>query len=295
MPSFKKSILTALGLLGSAFATNYTLPATLLDLGNGIVGGLYRPANPGPRAGIAVFIMHAEQDYLNFVGCEELWKRGYTVLCANNNAGKSGEMTDLAFEGMLSNAGQGISYLRNQTYIDQIVTLGHSGGGAMLTAYQNIAENGAKACQGPEKLYPCSNKLANLPATDGFISVDTNYGLSTMTMLSVRQPSHHGREQWPQDQRLAEPLQPRQRLHAKRRKLLHLLPQSLPVRRRLPLEPYHRPRTGPQQGHGIGTRTLRRRRATDHPGRQLRRHEQQVLFRGHALPGTYHRRMAPSA
>lgn len=129
--------------------------------------------------------MHAEQDYLNFVACTELQQRGYTVLCANNNASKSGKMTDLAFEDMLLDAGKGISYLRNQTYINQVVILGHSGGGAMLTAYQNIAENGVKACQGPEKIYPCSNSLAGLPPADGFISVDSNYGLSTMTLLSV--------------------------------------------------------------------------------------------------------------
>lgn len=86
---------------------------------------------------------------------------------------------------MLQNASSGISYLRNQTYINKVVALGHSGGGAMLWAYQNIAENGVSACNGPEKLYPCSDDLANLPAADGFISVDANYGLSTMTFLSV--------------------------------------------------------------------------------------------------------------
>lgn len=180
-----RSLLTGLVLLGSAFATNETLPARLLDLGNGVIGGLYRPSNPGPRANVAIFVMHAEQDYINFVACTELYKRGYTVLCANNNASKSGKMTDLAFEDMLQNAGSGISYLRNQTYIDKVVALGHSGGGAMLWAYQNIAENGVSACNGPEKLYPCSDDLANLPAADGFISVDANYGLSTMTFLSV--------------------------------------------------------------------------------------------------------------
>lgn len=180
-----KSLLTGLALLGSAFAANETLPARLLDLGNGIIGGLYRPSNPDPKANVAIFIMHAEQDYLNFIACTELYKRGYTVLCANNNASKSGKMTDLAFEDMLQNAGSGISYLRNQTYIDKVVALGHSGGGAMLWAYQNIAENGVAACNGPEKLYPCSDDLANLPAADGFISIDANYGLSTMAFLSV--------------------------------------------------------------------------------------------------------------
>ncbi|ODM16819.1 hypothetical protein SI65_07784 [Aspergillus cristatus] len=190
-------MLTGLVLLGSAFAANETLPARLLDLGNGVIGGLYRPSNPGPRANVAVFVMHAEQDYLNFVACTELYKRGYTALCANNNASKFGKMTDLAFEDMLQNAGSGISYLRNQTYIDKVVALGHSGGGAMLWAYQNIAENGVSACNGPEKLYPCSDDLANLPAADGFISVNANYvnddlphGLKINASLNLYNPAN---------------------------------------------------------------------------------------------------------
>lgn len=185
MVSLKKGLLAALSLLGTTFASSEALPATLLDLGDGVIGGLYRPSNPGTKAGIAVFVMHAEQDYLNFVACTELQQRGYTVLCANNNASKSGKMTDLAFEDMLLDAGKGISYLRNQTDINQVVILGHSGGGAMLTAYQNIAEKGVKACQGPEKIYPCSNSLVGFPPADGFISINSNYGLSTMTLLSV--------------------------------------------------------------------------------------------------------------
>jgi hypothetical protein len=55
----------------------------------------------------------------------------------------------------------------------------------MMAAYQNIAENGLSACNGSEKLYPCSSALASLSAADGVILVDAKYGLSTMMLLSL--------------------------------------------------------------------------------------------------------------
>lgn len=157
----------------------------LVDIGNGVVGGLYRPSINSPKSRIAVYVMHAEEDYLSFSACTELPKRGYTAFCANNDASKSGHMTDLDFEEMMLNVGEGMSYLRNQTEFDKVVILGHSGGGAMMAAYQNIAENGVQACQGKEKLLPCSNQLAGLKPADGLMLIDCNYGLSTMSLLSL--------------------------------------------------------------------------------------------------------------
>ena len=54
-----------------------------------------------------------------------------------------------------------------------------------MSAYQSIAENGLKACQGPEKLLKCPDKLKGLPAADGLILLDANYGMSGMTLLSL--------------------------------------------------------------------------------------------------------------
>ncbi|KAL1620798.1 hypothetical protein SLS56_009464 [Neofusicoccum ribis] len=77
--------------------------------------------------------MHAEQDYLTFSACTELAERGYTVLCANNDASKSGYMTDLDFENMMQDVALGVT----------------------------------------------------LPKADGIVLVDANYGVSTMTHLSL--------------------------------------------------------------------------------------------------------------
>ncbi|KAL4968006.1 uncharacterized protein BDV14DRAFT_206722 [Aspergillus stella-maris] len=129
--------------------------------------------------------MHAEQDYTTFYPCTELPARGYTTLCLNNAQSKTGLMDDLDFETMMSNVGTGVEFLKNMTDIDKVVLWGHSGGGAMMAGYQNVAENGAAACNGTEKLYPCSSAMDGLPPADGVLLIDANFGLSTMTLLSL--------------------------------------------------------------------------------------------------------------
>ncbi|KAB8256168.1 hypothetical protein BDV32DRAFT_141464 [Aspergillus pseudonomiae] len=151
----------------------------------GTLGALYQPNSASARSRIAVYVMHAEQDYTAFVACTELPKRGFTTFCANNEASKYGYMSDLNFEDMMAEINTGMAWLRNLTDIDKIVILGHSGGGAMMAAYQNIAENGVSACNGAEKIYPCSDAMANLEPADGLMLLDANYGLSTMALLSL--------------------------------------------------------------------------------------------------------------
>ena len=92
-----------------AQATPTASPASLpvpelAHLGDGVVGALHRPAADSPKAGVAVYVMHAEQDYLAFPACTGLAARGYTVLCANNAASKMGLGNDLDFERMMQPA-----------------------------------------------------------------------------------------------------------------------------------------------------------------------------------------------
>ncbi|KAK2604144.1 hypothetical protein N8I77_007099 [Diaporthe amygdali] len=167
---------------------NVSLPdPEMITWGTGIVGGLYRPGDTTDTAmaKVALLVMHAEQDYTTFYPCTELPARGYTTLCLKNGASKSGLMNELAFEDMMENVAAGVEYLKNLTDIDKVVIWGHSGGGAMMAAYQNIAENGASACNGAEKIYPGSSEMDGLPAADGILLIDANFGLSTMTLLSL--------------------------------------------------------------------------------------------------------------
>lgn len=157
----------------------------IASIKDGVVGALHKPLKHSKKEKTVVYVMHAEQDYLSFPACTELSNRGYTVLCANNSASKTGKMNDLDFEDMMVDVAAGIEYLRKIKSIDKIVLLGHSGGGAMMAAYQNIAENGVSACNGNEKIAPCSDRLKDLPPADGIILLDANYGLSTMSLLSM--------------------------------------------------------------------------------------------------------------
>lgn len=156
--------------------------------GDGVVGSLHKPAEGGDadKAAVLVLVMHAQSDYTNFYPCYELPYRGFTALCANNAASKEGSETDGDLSWLLSDLGLMVAWARNQTEYKKIVLWGHSGGGCLVTAYQNIAEHGAAACNGSEKIIPCTAEdVEGLEPADGVISHDANFGLSTMTFLSM--------------------------------------------------------------------------------------------------------------
>jgi pimeloyl-ACP methyl ester carboxylesterase len=140
-------------------------------------GYLYEPIAPGNKSHIGIFVMHSGVDYTNFSACYELSKRGYTVLCTKNAGG--------GLNSTLLDAKSSVAYLRKVPGVQKIVIWGHSGGATLMTAYQMIAENGVKACQGPEKLAKCPNNLANMPAADGMILADSNWGNAEMSLFSL--------------------------------------------------------------------------------------------------------------
>jgi hypothetical protein len=158
---------------------------TFVRLGPGVPGVLYEPVTPGPKGEIGVFVMHASADYLQFSACTELSRRGYRVLCANNTTAKSGTENDLTMDRAALDAKLGVAWLRKLPGIRKVVLFGHSGGGVLMSSYQAIAEGGLKACQGPEKIIKCPDSLAGLPVADGLMLIDSNYGMSTMTLFSI--------------------------------------------------------------------------------------------------------------
>ncbi|KAJ4396977.1 hypothetical protein N0V93_001201 [Gnomoniopsis smithogilvyi] len=188
--------LAALSLSGHASVaeaaqlSNTTLPkpeAVSTYQQSGVVGALHRPAPGGDadRASIVVLVMHAQTDYWAFYPCTELAERGFTVLCANNAASKENEWQDADLEFLMENVNEMVAWTRNQSEFSKIVLWGHSGGGCLMSAYQNIAENGVAACNGSEKIMPCDDSVAGLTPADGVILHDANYGLSTMMVLSL--------------------------------------------------------------------------------------------------------------
>jgi hypothetical protein len=155
-----------------------------VKLANGVPGVLYEPDAPGKKAHIALFVMHAAGDYLTFSACTELSKRGYRVLCANNSTSKSGGDDGDLYRIMLE-VKAGITYLRNYSGVDKIVLFGHSGGATVMTAYEDIAENGVGVCKHREILAKCPDELAGMPHADGVVLADANWGQAEMVLLSI--------------------------------------------------------------------------------------------------------------
>jgi hypothetical protein len=166
-------------------AQDQAIKTTFVHLGNGEPGVLYEPVNPGPKAQIAVFAMHSANDFLTHSSCTELSRRGYRVLCANDSNSKSGEFNDGVLDRVLLQAKAAIVYLRKYPGVKKIVLWGHSGGATVMTAYQDIAENGVKVCQDAAKIYKCPDSLAGLPPADGVILGDANWGLAPITLIAI--------------------------------------------------------------------------------------------------------------
>jgi hypothetical protein len=137
------------------------------------------------KAHIGIFVMHSFAGYQNFSACNGLAQRGFTTLCADSIwTGRQDEF--YGFEQHAPGIRAGINYLRNLPTdsasglptISKVILWGHSAGSAMMSFYQNVAENGPRiACQGREKILPCvDTNLGNLPKGDGLILFDPQEG-----------------------------------------------------------------------------------------------------------------------
>ncbi|CBF86755.1 predicted protein [Aspergillus nidulans FGSC A4] len=168
------------------FLKRSTLLSLLAAGANGLANSLKQPGQRLPADSFPCNFWHRrKQNYTTFYPCSELPVRGYTTLCLNNAQIKTGLMNDLDLETMMSDVGAGVQFLRAMGDIDKVIVWGHSGGGAIMAAYQDVAENGASACNGTEKIYPCSSARDGPEPADGVLLIDANHGLSTMTLLSL--------------------------------------------------------------------------------------------------------------
>jgi hypothetical protein len=145
---------------------------------HGVQSVLYEPVEPDEKSQIAVILMHSDIDSLVAPGSIELAKRGYRAL------GASVSNRDDPLDEKLLDVKVAIEYLRQYPGVKKVITLGHSGGATLMSAYQNAAENGVQAFQGAEKLIKCSD-LGELPPADGVMLLDSNYGNGAMTLLSL--------------------------------------------------------------------------------------------------------------
>jgi hypothetical protein len=140
-----------------------TPPAKLVLLGpqQQLIAGLYE--GTGPNASTAVLVFHDTANFISAPPCVQLFQRGFTALCTDAPFPSTGQVV---WDQVALNIGYGVSYLRSLPSIQHVVLVGHSGGGAAMAWYQNVAENGLAACQAPARLNPCGNNLAGLPPAD---------------------------------------------------------------------------------------------------------------------------------
>jgi pimeloyl-ACP methyl ester carboxylesterase len=140
---------------------------------------LMEPINPGPKSHIALVYTYPGTSLsltvppvnnFNEPSGLQLAGRGYRELLLNHNTSRNG------YEPIAPAIGQAIKYLRSIPGVDTVLIFSHSIGGPLAAFYQNVAENGAGVCQGPEKLYPCRGELTNLPKADGMIFTDVHLG-----------------------------------------------------------------------------------------------------------------------
>lgn len=145
---------------------------------HGVQSILFEPVEPGEKSQVAVIVMHSDGDHIAPPAAVELARRGYRAL------GAAVSERDNPLDEKLLDVKAASDFLRQIPGVRKVITLGHSGGATLMSAYQHAAENGAQALQGPEKLIKCSD-LGELPPADGVMLLDSNYGNGVMTLLSL--------------------------------------------------------------------------------------------------------------
>ena len=142
-------------------------------------GLLYEPVTKGDKSRVGVLVMHSDNDYLDQPTGPELAKRGYTVLCTNTS-----DHTQ-SFPMKINDTKQGVDLLKKLPGVEKVVLMGHSGGATLMSAYQNLAENGVKTFQGPEKLIKAPDFLDGMAPADGLMCLDSNWGNGAMRLFGV--------------------------------------------------------------------------------------------------------------
>ncbi|HKB09780.1 MAG TPA: hypothetical protein VKD69_03960 [Vicinamibacterales bacterium] len=145
---------------------------TYVRLANNANALLVEPLEPGPKARILAINTHPDHNnnFEYFIG-RELVARGYRALGINYYGAEE------TIEEFLPAVAAAVKYARAVPGVEKVVFATHSGGGPVLTFYEEVAENGPSACQGPTRIYPCKGAgLTGLPKVDGVLLLDINIG-----------------------------------------------------------------------------------------------------------------------
>jgi hypothetical protein len=148
-----------------------------------VKGAFYVPDAAESVPHVGILVMHRTSNFMNALACTELSRRGFAVLCMNPRSDNNEAL--VRFETIPLDVNAGVQFLKKQPGITRILLWGWSGGGATMTLYQSVAENGVSVCQGPEKLVQCGNELGGLAPADGLILVDAHPGNPVNALRSL--------------------------------------------------------------------------------------------------------------
>jgi len=154
-----------------------------LALSQTVQAALWRPASASDRKPVALLLTHESADFTNASSCGDFASRGFQALCMNGRF--LNQQGSVIWDDLMLDVKTGVQYLRKQLDIKKVYLVGHSGGGAIMSYYQNVAENGVKVCQDPRRIVPCSDQLADLPKADGVILLDPIPGLAFSTLTQT--------------------------------------------------------------------------------------------------------------
>lgn len=151
---------------------------TYVVIGRRQHGILYEPVVKNEKSRIGVVIIHSDGDYGTLNMCGELAKRGYIAF------GGQVSSSDDILDNKLLDVKNAVNFLKGIKGVEKVVLMGHSGGATLMSAYQAVAENGAGIFQGDDMVIKCSVK-ESLPAADGIMTIDSNWGNGSMTLFSI--------------------------------------------------------------------------------------------------------------
>jgi pimeloyl-ACP methyl ester carboxylesterase len=164
-----------------AAPASYTTSTVLVGSAQAI-GALYQPVKPGPNQSIGLFLTHENDDFIGSVPCLQLAQRGFTVLCVKS---QYADQAAANWDALAKDVGGSVTYLRSLPTVKKVVLVGWSGGGAIMSYYQNVAQNGVAACQDPARLDPCGDDLAGQPAADGVALLDAIPGIAFSDLTAL--------------------------------------------------------------------------------------------------------------
>ena len=151
-----------------------------IPLGGAATGALYTP-DSGVYSHVGIVAGHPTS---NSLGCGPQWaSRGFMVLCMNTRYFNNEAL--IRWETIILDVRSAINVIKSQPGITKVVLVGASGGGALMSFYQAVAEKGPSICQGPDKLVECGNNVANLPRADGLILNDSVPGYGVNSIRSI--------------------------------------------------------------------------------------------------------------